>query len=81
MWAGGLVKQASEPNLAGQIYTSGVDAGRVWRYSLRRYRIWSPTPSRIADWPHAARYVPVFSPTSSRNPNQPMLYSPIAAAG
>ena len=41
-----------------QIYTSGIDSGTWPRYSHRRYRIWSPTPSRIADWPHTAPPAP-----------------------
>jgi hypothetical protein len=47
------------PNWIAQIHGAGVDAGSGWRYSLGRYRIWPPTPSRLADWPHSARLVPI----------------------
>jgi hypothetical protein len=33
----------------------GVDWGGEGRYSSGRYRIWSLTPSRSADWPFAVR--------------------------
>ncbi len=42
------------------IYTIGVDYEFGPRYALGRYRIWSPTPSRIADWPHTAPPAPSF---------------------
>ena len=36
------------------IYILGIDGGSGVGYSLRRYWIWSYTPSRFADWPLAA---------------------------
>ena len=46
------------------IHMGGVDGVRWQRYSLGRYRIWPPTPSRFADWPLVARLVPIRAPVS-----------------